>query len=67
MVTVVRLGRVLLILALALIAISFVMGIGTPSTGLPEKAVLLVLFAGCVLAAAKLTSISERIIHHIER
>jgi hypothetical protein len=67
MVTVVRLGRVLLILALAFIAISFVMGIGTPSTGLPEKAVLLVLFVGCVLAAAKLTSIGERIIHHIER
>lgn len=67
MVTVIRLGRVLLILALAFIAISFVMGIGTPSTGLFEKAVLLALFGGCVFAAAQVTSISERIVHRLER
>ena len=66
MVTVVRIARVLLIIALAFMAISFVMGIGTPSTGLAEKAVLLALIGGCVYAAAKVTTLSERLVHRIE-
>ena len=48
-------------------AISFVVGIGTPSTGLLEKALLLVLTGGCVYAAAKVTTLSERIAHRLDR
>ena len=66
-VTVVRIARVLLIIALAFMAISFVMGIGTTSTGLTEKAVLLALIGGCVYAAAKVTTLSERLVHRFER
>ncbi len=67
MVTVVRLGRVAAIVALAFIAISFVIGIGTSSTGLLEKAVLLALICGCIYAGAMVTNLSERIVHHLER
>ena len=49
----------LLILLLALMAISFVMGVGISSTGLVEKVVLLLLIGGCVYAAAKVTTVSE--------
>ena len=58
MTTVVRATRVLLILLLALLAISFVMAVGTSSTGSLEKFVLLLLIAGCVYAAAKITTLS---------
>lgn len=66
-VTVVRVARVLLIGVLALMAISFVMGIGVSSTGLLEKALLLALIGGCVYAAAKVTTLSERIVHRLDR
>jgi hypothetical protein len=62
-ITVVRVTRVLLILMLAVLTISFVIGIGTSSTGWVEKAVLLFLICGCVLAAAKVTTLSERLVH----
>ena len=67
MVTVVRLARVALILALAFMTISFVMGIGTASTGLLEKIVLLGLIGACVYAAAKVTTFSDRLVHHLDR
>ena len=67
MVAIVRLARVLLILALALLTVSFVVGVGTASTGLLEKVVLLALLVGSVYAAARVTLISDRIIHRIER
>jgi membrane associated rhomboid family serine protease len=67
MVTIVRVARALLILALAFVAISFVIGIGTSSTGLLEKAVLLALIGGCVYAAAKVTTFGERMVHRLER
>ncbi len=67
MTTVVRATRVLLILLLALLAISFVMALGTSSTGFLEKFVLLLLIAGCVYAAAKITTLSawmvQRLLH----
>jgi uncharacterized membrane protein YbhN (UPF0104 family) len=66
-VTVVRIARVLFIIALTFMAISFVIGLGTPSTGLLEKAVLLALIGGCVYAAAKVTTLSERLVHRLER
>ncbi|MDF2146863.1 hypothetical protein [Knoellia sp. p5-6-4] len=67
MVNVVRVARVLLIVVLALMAISFVIGIGTSSTGLLERALLLALIGGCVYAAAKVTTISEQIVHRLDR
>ena len=66
-VTVVRIARVLVIITLAFIVISFVVGIGTPRTGLLEKAVLLALIGACVYAAAEVTTLSERIVHRLER
>ena len=52
----------LLIIMLALLALSFVMGIGTSSTGVLEKVVLLFLIGGCVYAAAQISSLSERMV-----
>jgi hypothetical protein len=51
-ITVVRLARVLLVILLAFLTISFVMGVGTAGTGPVEKLVLLGLIGGCVYAAA---------------
>ena len=67
MITVVRATRVLLILLLAMLAISFVMGIGTTSTGPVEKFALLLLIGGCVYAAAKVTAVSEWLAHRLAR
>ena len=57
----------LLILILALIAISFVVGVGTTATGPVEKVVLLLLIGGCVYAAAKVTALSEWLVHRLAR
>jgi hypothetical protein len=65
MTTVVRATRVLLILVLAMLTISFVMGLGTSSTGWLEKALLLLLIGGCVYAAAKVTTLSERAVRRL--
>jgi hypothetical protein len=53
---------VLFIIVLTFMAISFVIDMGTPSTGLLEKAVLLGLIGGCVYGAAKVTTLSERLV-----
>ncbi len=66
-VTVVRVARVVLIVVLALMAISFVISIGTSNTGLLEKALLLALVGVCIYAAAKVTTLSERIVHRLDR
>jgi hypothetical protein len=66
-IAVVRVARVLLILALAYMVISFVMGIGTAATGVFEKLVLLVLIGGCVYAAAKVTTLSEWAVRRLEQ
>lgn len=66
-ITVVRVAWALLMLVLALLAISFVMGVGTPSTGPVEKVVFLLLTGGCVYAAAKLTALTERLAHRSAR
>ena len=57
----------LLILTLALLAISFVVGVGTPSTGSFEKIVLLLLIGVSVYAAAKITALSEWLVHRLAR
>jgi hypothetical protein len=49
----------LVILLLALSAISFVVGIGFQETGGVEKVVLLALVAGCVYAAARVTKLAS--------
>ena len=66
MIAVIRAARVLLILVLACTAISFVMGIGTGSTGVLEKVVLLGLIGGCVYAAARVTTLSEWAVRRLE-
>ena len=65
-IAVVRVARVLLIIVLALLVISFVMGVGT-STGSVEKLALLLLIGGCVYAAAKITTVSEWLAHRLAR
>jgi hypothetical protein len=67
MVMLIRLVRVLLILVLAVFAVSSIVGIATPETGAVEKAVLLALFAGCVLAAARVTNLASRLQERVPR
>jgi glycine cleavage system regulatory protein len=66
-ITVVRVVRVLLILMLAALTISLVMALGTHNTGWIEKVALVILLAGCVYAAAKITTLSERFVHRLAR
>jgi hypothetical protein len=66
-VTVVKVVRVLLILMLAMLTISLVMALGTDNTGWTEKVVLVALIASCVYAAAKVTKLSERMVHRLAR
>jgi hypothetical protein len=66
-IAIVRVARVLLIIALALMAISFVIGVGTPSTGPVEKIALLLLIGGCVYAAAKVTAVTEWVVERLAR
>ncbi len=63
MTALVRATRVLLILMLAMLVISFVMALGTSNTGMFEKVVLLVLIGGCAYAAAKVTVLSRWMVH----
>jgi hypothetical protein len=60
MIAAVRLARVLALLFLAFLAVTLVIGIGTSETGVIEKAVLLVLVAGCVFLAAKVSKFATR-------
>jgi hypothetical protein len=66
-IAVVRVARVLLMLVLALLAISLVVAVGTSSTGPVEKGALLVLAGGCVYAAAKIPAVSEWLVHRLAR
>ena len=63
----VRLARVLVLLLLALLAVSLVIGIGTSGTGIIEKAVLLVLIAGCVFLAAKVSTFATKTEARLQR
>jgi uncharacterized membrane protein YbhN (UPF0104 family) len=65
--TIVRATRVLVILMLAVLTISLVMALGTANTGWIEKIVLVLLIGGCVYAAAKVTTLSERFVHRLAR
>jgi len=66
MLTLIRLARVLALLALAVLIVSLIVGMVRSETGVFEKIVLLVVIAGCVAAAAKVSSIAlaaERRLH----
>jgi hypothetical protein len=65
MTTAVRAIRILLILLLLTLAISLFMALGTSSTGLLEKVVLLLLIGGCVCAAARITTLSEWMVQRL--
>lgn len=65
--TLVRLVRVLLILLLATFTISLVIGVGSPETGAVEKVVLLALIAGCVVIAAKVSTLATRAQERLQR
>lgn len=62
-----RLARVLLILLLATFTISLVIGVGSPETGAVEKVVLLALIAGCVVIAAKVSTVATRAQERLRR
>ena len=68
MITVVRLVRILLILVLAALTVAFVVGLGRPEVGAVEKVALLALVAGCVVLAAKISTLAskaqQRLQHH---
>ena len=66
MVTLIRLTRILLILILALFAVSSVIGVATPETGMVEKVVLVILFGACVFLAAQVTSLAARLTRQVQ-
>ena len=65
MITLIRVGRVLLITVLALMTVASVVGVVRPETGPLEKAVLMGLIGSCVLLAAKVTASAERWQHRL--
>jgi hypothetical protein len=58
MITLIRVTRVLVILVLASMTLSFVIGISRPETGAVEKVVMLGLIAACIFLAAKVTTLA---------
>lgn len=61
MITLIRLVRVALILVLAVFTVSFVIGIGSSSTGWLEKVALLGLIAACIYLAARVSTLAIRL------
>ena len=66
MVILIRLARVLLILMLAVVAVSSVIGVATPETGMVEKVVLVAVFGGCVFLAARVTNVATRLTSRVQ-
>jgi len=66
MVALIRFARVLLILMLAVFAVSFVIGVATPETGMVEKVVLVALFGVCVFLAAQVTTLATRLTRRVQ-
>ena len=67
MILIVRLARVLLTLVLALLVVSFLIGVVRPETGVSEKVVLVALMGVCVVLAAQLSIWSARAQTRIHR
>ena len=59
--TLIRVARVILLLVLAFLAVSFIVGLARPETGVVEKVGLVALLAACVLVAAKVTDWTTRL------
>ena len=66
-VTLVRLARVLLVVFIAFLTLSFIIGLGSPETGAVEKVVLLALIAGCVFLAAKVSTLATKAESRLQR
>jgi hypothetical protein len=60
-VTLIRVARVLLLLAVAYVMVTLVIALTTPDTGVLEKAMLVMLVVGCVPLAALLTAWTRRV------
>ena len=56
----VRLARVVLVLLLATFTISLIVGLGSSETGAVEKVTLLAAITGCVVIAAKVSTLATR-------
>ena len=67
MVTLIRVARVLLILVLAVVVISLVIGLGTAGTGAVEKVVLVGLIGGCVFLAAQISTLAAKLQERLKR
>jgi hypothetical protein len=63
----VRLARVVVLLLLAFVTLSLVIGLGTSETGFLEKVVLLLLIAGCIFLAAKVSTFATRTEARLQR
>lgn len=63
----VHLARGLLILVLALVTVSSIIGIGGSATGAVEKLVLLALIAGCIFVAALVSKFATRTVERLQR
>jgi hypothetical protein len=66
-VTIVRLVRLAIMLVLVLLTVSFVVGIGTGTTGWLEKLVLIGLIAVCVYLAARVSAAATRLQTRLQR
>lgn len=55
----------LLLLVLAVVAVELAIGLGTSDTGPVEKVVLLLLLGGCVYAAAKVSTVTDWVVHRL--
>lgn len=64
---VVGLAKIVLILLLTMFAVAFVVGVARPETGVVEKVALLALVAGCVVLAAKLSSLATKSRNRLQR
>ncbi|GAA1971429.1 hypothetical protein GCM10009798_35380 [Nocardioides panacihumi] len=62
-----RLARWATLLVLASLTVSLVIGVGDPATGAAEKAVLVLVIAGCFLLAVKVSRLGGRIEQRLRR
>ena len=65
--TLLTLARVLVTLLLALLTVSFIVGLAAPEVGIVEKVVLVALIAGCVLLAGQLPGWTEKVQGRLHR
>ena len=66
MVTLVRAARVLLLILLVTFVLSLVIAVARPETGPLEKTVLVALMAGCVVAAARVSTMATAVVTRLQ-